>query len=95
MTLLILEGLSAGTFLYIGATEVSTDAFETCARACGEIRTGDKGGKWTESGVSICDEPVVVHGAPSRVDRFWAFSAYSCRLLRHLHVGAVRPGHEH
>ena len=38
LTLLILEGLSAGTFLYIGATEVSTDEFETCARACGEIR---------------------------------------------------------
>ena len=96
LTLLILEGLSAGTFLYIGATEVSTDAFETCARACGEIRTGDKDGKFgTKSGVSICDEPVVVHGAPSRVDRFWAFSAYSIGCFVIFMSALSAPEHEH
>ena len=96
LTLLILEGLSAGTFLYIGATEVSTDAFETCARACGEIRTGDKDGKFgTKSGVSICDEPVVVHGAPSRVDRFWAFSAYSIGCFVIFMSALSAPEHTH
>ena len=102
LTLLILEGLSAGTFLYIGATEVSTDEFETCARACGEIRTGVKSGKGgsgkgTESGtgVALCDEPVIVHGAPSRVDRFWAFSAYCIGCFVIFMSALSTPEHSH
>ena len=100
---LIIGGVSAGTFLYIGASEVSADAFETCARACGEIRTevrGSKGGskgrfQEMESEGSICDEPVVVHGAPSRIDRFWAFSAYSVGCFVIFMSALSAPGHEH
>ena len=100
---LIIGGVSAGTFLYIGASEVSADAFETCARACGEIRTevrGSKGGskgrfQEMESEGSICDEPVVVHGAPSRIDRFWAFSAYSVGCFVIFISALSAPGHEH
>ena len=100
---LIIGGVSAGTFLYIGASEVSADAFETCARACGKIRTevgGSKGGskgrfQEMESEGSICDEPVVVHGAPSRIDRFWAFSAYSVGCFVIFMSALSAPGHEH
>ena len=100
---LIIGGVSAGTFLYIGASEVSADAFETCARACGKIRTevgGSKGGskgrfQEMESEGSICDEPVVVHGAPSRIDRFWAFSAYSVGCFVIFMSALSAPEHEH
>lgn len=103
LTLLILEGLSAGTFLYIGATEVSTDEFETCARACGEIRTGvksgkggsGKGGMESGTGVALCEESVIVHGAPSRVDRFWAFSAYSIGCFVIFMSALATPEHSH
>ena len=76
------------------------DAFG--ARACGGIGTEVRGSKGVkgrfqemESEGSICDSPVVVHGAPSRIDRFWAFSAYSVGCFVIFMSALSAPGHEH
>jgi len=74
---LILEGLAAGTFIYVGATEITTDEFEMTARACdmshsSEARAArhaldEEGGNHTH----------LVHEAPGRIARLMAFSAYA------------------
>jgi len=40
----LLEGLAAGTFIYVGATEVSSDEFETTAAACRDTHIALVGG---------------------------------------------------
>ena len=44
---LVLEGLAAGTFIYIGATEVTADEFEMTARACSKLHSGAAAGAAT------------------------------------------------
>jgi len=68
---LILEGLAAGTFIYIGATEITADEFETAARAC-EISHGK-----TDEEKTTHAHTHRVHAAPGRAARLGAFSAYA------------------
>lgn len=74
---LVLEGLAAGTFIYVGATEISTDEFETTARACdtshGAVGKAAKYARDEEGG----DHTHRVHAPPGRVARLMAFSAYA------------------
>ena len=86
MAALILEGLAAGTFIYVGAAEISTDEFETTARACDEAHTQ----LLTKNKSSVNDEEGGgkdgghthrVHAPPGRVARFAAFSAYAFGCL--------------
>ena len=61
---LVLEGLAAGTFIYIGATEIATDEFETSSKDCAY----DADGKGAHSHR--------VHAAPDRAKRITHFAAY-------------------
>jgi hypothetical protein len=45
--------------------------------------------------VALCEESVIVHGAPSRVDRFWAFSAYSIGCFVIFMSALATPEHSH
>jgi len=65
---LILEGLAAGSFIYVGATEIATDEFETSAEAC-----GDKHGLQAEH----IAHSHRVHQAPDRKNRLKKFFAYA------------------
>ena len=70
---LVLEGLGAGTFIYIGATEISADEFETTARACDKLHGV---GRKTEKDAEAAVHTHRTHEAPSRPARLLAFSAY-------------------
>ena len=61
---LVLEGLAAGTFIYIGATEIATDEFETSSKDCAY----DADGKGAHSHR--------VHAAPDQAKRITHFAAY-------------------
>jgi len=65
---LIIEGLAAGSFIYVGATEIATDEFETSAKAC-----GDKHGLQAEH----IAHSHRVHQAPDRKTRLKKFFAYA------------------
>ena len=89
MAALILEGLAAGTFIYIGATEISSDEFETTARACDKSHNsvGEGGGKKNKLAGFVDEEggnsthSHRVHAPPSRVARLAAFAAYAFGCL--------------
>jgi solute carrier family 39 (zinc transporter), member 1/2/3 len=68
MAALIIEGLAAGSFIYVGATEIATDEFETSAKAC-----GDKHGLQAEH----IAHSHRVHQAPDRKTRLKKFFAYA------------------
>ena len=74
---LVLEGLGCGTFLYIGATEISSDEFEMTARACDEMHgasaAGRQAGDAEKAGHTHTHHS---HEPPSRSARLLAFSAY-------------------
>ena len=75
---LVLEGLGCGTFLYIGATEISSDEFEMTARACDEMHgpsaAGLQAGDAEKAGHAHTHHS---HEPPSRSARLLAFSAYA------------------
>ena len=74
---LILEGLAAGTFIYVGATEITTDEFEMTAKACDMSHSSEaKAAKHAldEEGGNHTHR---VHEAPGRIARLMAFSAYA------------------
>ena len=71
LTQLILEGLAAGSFIYIGATEVSTDEFETTVKACEDKLC--QGERKDVEGAHVHR----VHGAPGFTSRMMAFTAYA------------------
>lgn len=78
---LILEGLAAGTFIYVGATEISTDEFETTARACdmahSDRKKGAMAGDEEGAGGAGGDHTHRVHAPPGRLARLGAFTAYA------------------
>ena len=75
---LILEGLAAGTFIYVGATEITTDEFEMIARSCQTLH-----GSAPKVAIDVEDGHHThrVHGAPGRMARLTAFSAYAAGCL--------------
>ena len=83
---LVLEGLAAGSFIYVGATEITTDEFETSAEACGNTH-----GSQTEP-ISHSHR---VHQAPSRKIRLKKFFAYTAGVGTILLAGlAAHDDHE-
>ena len=93
MAKLILEGLGAGTFLYIGATEISADEFEMTARACDEMHGGPAGAKQDaeKAGHTHTHHS---HEPPSRSARLLAFSAYGAGVFVIL-MSNLAPHPEH
>lgn len=75
MVKLLLEGLGAGTFLYIGATEISADEFEMTARACDNMHGGPADAK-PDTEKAGHTHTHLSHEPPSRSARLLAFSAY-------------------
>ena len=80
---LVLDGLAAGTFIYIGATEISTDEFEMTARACDKLHviSGSAKGleKDTEQNAGVHTH--LDHEPPSQSARLLAFSAYGAGVF--------------
>ena len=66
---LILEGLAAGSFIYVGATEIATDEFETSTEKCDDVHGMDAGSR-----VSHTHR---VHEAPKMPVRMQKFLAYT------------------
>jgi zinc transporter 1/2/3 len=66
---LILEGLAAGSFIYVGATEIATDEFETSTEKCNDVHGMNAG-----SQVSHTHR---VHEAPKMSVRMQKFLAYT------------------
>jgi len=78
--------MAAGSFIYVGTTEIATDEFETSAEAC-----GDKHGSQTEP-ISHSHR---VHQAPSRKIRLKKFFAYAAGVGTILLAGlATHEDHE-
>ncbi|EEH54992.1 zinc permease family [Micromonas pusilla CCMP1545] len=71
---LVLEGLAAGTFIYIGATEVTADEFEMTARACSKLHSGAAAGAATV-------HTHKTHEVPGMAARLVAFGAYAFGCL--------------
>ena len=90
---LVLDGLAAGTFIYIGATEISTDEFEMTARACDKLHVTKSSQQLAglargagKHGKSLDPEKAGVHthldhDPPSQSARLLAFSAYASGVL--------------
>jgi zinc transporter 1/2/3 len=79
---LVLEGLGAGTFIYIGATEISSDEFEMTARACDEMHgVSSSGGKNPDAEKAGHTHTHHSHEPPSRSARLLAFSAYGAGVF--------------
>jgi zinc transporter 1/2/3 len=80
---LVLEGLAAGTFIYVGATEITADEFETAARACSTSHDASLAplAGHNHSKVPMDEEKNAhthrVHAAPGRMARMGAFTAYA------------------
>ena len=79
------DRLGCGTFLYIGATEISSDEFEMTARACDEMH-GPAPPGWRVVRKPGHAHTHHSHEPPSRSSRTCAFSAYA--------LGRVRDPHE-
>jgi zinc transporter 1/2/3 len=84
MVALVLEGLAAGTFIYVGATEIAVDEYETTAEEC-----DDKHGAVAVKAVKDVEVAPApggaaagtahthrVHAPPGRNARLAIFSAY-------------------
>ena len=82
---LVLEGLAAGSFIYVGTTEIATDEFETSAEAC-----GDKHGVQS---VHIAHSHRV-HEAPDRKTRLKKFFAYAAGVGTILLAGFATHDHD-
>jgi len=65
---LVLEGLAAGSFIYVGATEITTDEFETSVVKC-----DDQHGMQADAQIRHTHR---VHEAPQRATRMQKFLAY-------------------
>ena len=81
ITKLVLEGLGAGTFIYIGATEISSDEFEMTARACDEMHGGPPGAIKPDAEKAGHTHTHHSHEPPSRSARLLAFSAYGAGVF--------------
>ena len=81
---LVLEGLGAGTFIYIGATEISSDEFEMTARACDEmhgVSSSLSKKKTPDAEKAGHTHTHHSHEPPSRSARLLAFSAYGAGVF--------------
>lgn len=67
----VLEGIAAGTFVYIGTVEVIGDEFETQTEACADEHGHDQ----------VPTHTHVVHEAPMRRARLLKFAAYVAGVL--------------
>jgi len=80
MVALVLEGLAAGTFIYIGATEIAVDEYETTAEECDETHGYIKVAKAVKdvevAAVGAAAHTHRVHGPPDRWARLKLFAAY-------------------
>ena len=80
---LILEGLAAGSFIYVGATEIATDEFETSTEKCNEVH-----GMNADAQVSHTHR---VHEAPKLSVRMQKFFAYALGVGVILLAGLSAP----
>eukprot|EP00227_Mantoniella_beaufortii_P020819 CAMPEP_0197600084 /NCGR_PEP_ID=MMETSP1326-20131121/32618_1 /TAXON_ID=1155430 /ORGANISM="Genus nov. species nov., Strain RCC2288" /LENGTH=510 /DNA_ID=CAMNT_0043167139 /DNA_START=220 /DNA_END=1752 /DNA_ORIENTATION=- len=82
---LVLEGLAAGTFIYIGATEIMSDEFETSSEKCEDPHKAVKSKNADEEQGSKQggNHSHRVHSPPGRSKRLSLFTAYlfGCTII--------------